>query len=93
VPNELYHRIKTHRAGIVAAVTHGLPNGLTESVKPDGGRRRGARFVARSDTAWPATRLHDLVGSRRRRGQWISVAAQYLGPLSGATRYRLLRRL
>ncbi len=29
---ELYHRIKKHRAGIVAAVTHGLSNGLTESV-------------------------------------------------------------
>ena len=29
---ELYHRINRHRAGIVAAVTHGLSNGLTESV-------------------------------------------------------------
>ena len=29
---ELYHRIKKHRAGIVAAVTLGLSNGLTESV-------------------------------------------------------------
>jgi transposase len=29
---ELYHRIRKHRAGIVAAVTHGLSNGLTESV-------------------------------------------------------------
>ena len=29
---ELYHRIKKHRAGIVASVTHGLSNGLTESV-------------------------------------------------------------
>lgn len=29
---ELYHRIKRHRAGIVASVTHGLSNGLTESV-------------------------------------------------------------
>ncbi len=29
---ELYHRINKHRAGIVAAVTHGLSNGLTESV-------------------------------------------------------------
>lgn len=29
---DLYHRIKKHRAGIVAAVTHGLSNGLTESV-------------------------------------------------------------
>jgi len=29
---DLYHRIKRHRAGIVASVTHGLSNGLTESV-------------------------------------------------------------
>ena len=29
---ELYHRIKKHRAGIIASVTHGLSNGLTESV-------------------------------------------------------------
>ena len=29
---ELYHRIKHHRAGIIASVTHGLSNGLTESV-------------------------------------------------------------
>ena len=29
---ELYHRIKKHRAGIVASVTHDLSNGLTESV-------------------------------------------------------------
>ena len=29
---ELYYRIKKHRAGIIASVTHGLSNGLTESV-------------------------------------------------------------
>ncbi len=29
---ELYHRINKHRAGVIAAVTHGLSNGLTESV-------------------------------------------------------------
>jgi transposase len=29
---ELYHRITKHRAGIVASLTHGLSNGLTESV-------------------------------------------------------------
>jgi transposase len=29
---DLYHQIKRHRAGIVASVTHGLSNGLTESV-------------------------------------------------------------
>jgi len=28
----LYHRIKKHRTGIIASVTHGLSNGLTESV-------------------------------------------------------------
>jgi transposase len=28
----LYHRIKRHRDGIVASVTHGVSNGLTESV-------------------------------------------------------------
>ena len=41
---------------------------------------------------WLATRLPYLVRSRRHRGQWISVAAQYLGRLDGATRYRLLDR-
>ena len=29
---ELYHVIKRHRVGIIASVTHGLSNGLTESV-------------------------------------------------------------
>lgn len=29
---ELYHRINKHRDGIIASVTHGLSNGLTESV-------------------------------------------------------------
>jgi transposase len=29
---DLYHRIRKHYAGIVASVTHGLSNGLTESV-------------------------------------------------------------
>ncbi len=29
---ELYHRIKRHRTGIIASLTHGLSNGLTESV-------------------------------------------------------------
>ena len=29
---ELYHRIRKHRAGIIASVTHGLSNGLTESI-------------------------------------------------------------
>lgn len=42
--------------------------------------------------AWLATRLPYLVGSRRHRGLWISVAAEYFGRLSGAARYRLLDR-
>ena len=29
---DLYHRIKRHRDGIIASLTHGLSNGLTESV-------------------------------------------------------------
>lgn len=29
---ELYHRIKRHRTGIIAAVTHGLSNGPAESI-------------------------------------------------------------
>jgi len=29
---KLYHQIRNHRAGIIASVTHGLSNGLTESV-------------------------------------------------------------
>jgi cellulose synthase/poly-beta-1,6-N-acetylglucosamine synthase-like glycosyltransferase len=41
-------------------------------------------------TAWLATRLPYLAGSRRRRGQWVSVAAEYAGRLGGAARYRLL---
>jgi glycosyltransferase involved in cell wall biosynthesis len=40
--------------------------------------------------AWLVTRLPYLVGSRRHRGRWISVAAEYLGRLRGAARYRLL---
>jgi glycosyltransferase involved in cell wall biosynthesis len=49
-----------------------------------------ARAVERA--AWLVTRLPYLVGSRRHRGQWISVAAEYLGRLNGAARYRLLNR-
>jgi glycosyltransferase involved in cell wall biosynthesis len=41
-------------------------------------------------TAWLAIRLPHLAGSRRHRGQWISVGAEFLGRLSGAARYRLL---
>ena len=49
-----------------------------------------ARAVERA--AWLVTRLPYLVGSRHHRGQWISVAAEYLGRLNGAARYRLLNR-
>jgi hypothetical protein len=48
------------------------------------------RAVGRA--AWLATRLPYLAGSRPHRGQWISVAAEYLGRLTGAVRYRLLDR-
>ena len=48
------------------------------------------RAVGRA--AWLAAQLPYLAGSRRHRGQWISVAAEYLGRLSGAARYRLLGR-
>jgi glycosyltransferase involved in cell wall biosynthesis len=41
---------------------------------------------------WLATRPAYLVGSRRHRGLWISVAAEYVGRLSGAVRYRVLDR-
>jgi glycosyltransferase involved in cell wall biosynthesis len=43
-------------------------------------------------TVWLATRLPYLAGSRRLRGLWISVAAEYAGRLSGAARYRVLER-
>jgi glycosyltransferase involved in cell wall biosynthesis len=49
-----------------------------------------SRAVGRA--AWLATRLPYLAGSRRHRGQWISVAAEYLGRFTGAVRYRLLDR-
>jgi cellulose synthase/poly-beta-1,6-N-acetylglucosamine synthase-like glycosyltransferase len=52
----------------------------------DGG---GALGRALSHGVWLATRLHYLLGPRRRRGQWISVGAQYAGRLSGALRYRV----
>jgi hypothetical protein len=42
---QLYHRIKKHRAGIVASVIHGLSNGLTESVTI-WSARRGVHDVA-----------------------------------------------
>jgi hypothetical protein len=48
----------------------------------------GARALGRA--AWLATRLPYLAGSRRHRGQWVSVAGEFLGRLTGAARYRLL---
>jgi glycosyltransferase involved in cell wall biosynthesis len=56
----------------------------------DGGGSASGRALGRA--VWLATRLPYLAGSRRHRGQWISVAAEYLGRFSGAGRYRLLDR-
>src|SRR5262249_43614836 len=39
-----------------------------------------------------AVRLPLLIGPRDRRGQWISVAAEYAGRLSGVIRYRIVAR-
>ncbi len=49
------------------------------------------RAVGRA--AWLTTRLPYLAGSRRHRGQWISVGAEYVGRLNGGARYRLLQRM
>jgi glycosyltransferase involved in cell wall biosynthesis len=68
---------------------HGA-DGATMEQAAGRGRSVPGRAIGR--TVWLATRLPYLVGSRRHRGQWISVAAEYLGRLSGATRYRLLKR-
>jgi cellulose synthase/poly-beta-1,6-N-acetylglucosamine synthase-like glycosyltransferase len=56
-----------------------------------GGGSVSGRALGR--TVWLVTRLPYLLGSRRHRGQWISVAAEYLGRLSGALRYRMLGRI
>jgi len=56
----------------------------------DRGGSTSRRALGRA--AWLATRLPYLVGSRRHRGLWISVAAEYFGRLSGAARYRVLDR-
>jgi GT2 family glycosyltransferase len=55
----------------------------------DGSSRLG-RGLGRA--TWIVTRLPYLIGPRRQRGHWISVAAEFLGRLSGAARYRLLHR-
>jgi hypothetical protein len=56
------------------------------------GGSRGGLGRALGRAGWLAARLPYLVGSRRRRGLWVSVAAEYLGRLSGAIRYRVLDR-
>ena len=55
----------------------------------DGGGARGRAFAR---GAWLATRLHYLLGPRCRRGQWISVGAEFAGRLRGALSYRVLGR-
>lgn len=55
----------------------------------DGG---GAVRRALGRGVWLTTRLYYLLGSRRRRGQWISVGAEYAGRLRGALRYRVHHR-
>jgi glycosyltransferase involved in cell wall biosynthesis len=67
---------------------HGNDDGTVGQSDDD----RGALRRALGRTAWLATRLPYLAGSGHHREQWISVAAQYLGRLSGAARYRLLDR-
>jgi len=66
--------------------------GSLADTNPDGEGGGSALGRALGRTAWLATRLPYLAGSRRHRGQWVSVAAEYLGRLRGATRYRLLDR-
>jgi glycosyltransferase involved in cell wall biosynthesis len=65
-------------------------NGDSTMDQPHDGGGASRRALGRA--AWLATRLPYLAGSRRHRGQWISVAAEYLGRLSGAVRYRVLDR-
>jgi glycosyltransferase involved in cell wall biosynthesis len=64
----------------------------SSSMDQAAGRGRSGLGRALGRTVWLATRLPSLVGSRRHRGRWISVAAEYLGRLSGAIRYRVLDR-
>jgi glycosyltransferase involved in cell wall biosynthesis len=58
---------------------------------PGAGKSATGRAVGRA--VWLATRLPYLVGSRRHRGQWINVAAEYLGRIRGAIRYRVVDRV
>jgi glycosyltransferase involved in cell wall biosynthesis len=68
---------------------HGDRTTAVDQAEDVGGGVLG-RAVGRA--TWLATRLPYLVGSRRHRGRWISVASEYLGRLNGAARYRLLDR-
>jgi len=68
---------------------HGDDN-FTMDQATDSGGSVSRRALGRA--AWLATRVPYLVGSRRHRGLWISVAAEYFGRLSGAARYRVLDR-
>jgi glycosyltransferase involved in cell wall biosynthesis len=61
---------------------------MDQATDGEGGRLR--RAVGRA--TWLATRLPYVVGRRRDRGRWVSVAAEYAGRLSGAARYRVLER-
>jgi glycosyltransferase involved in cell wall biosynthesis len=56
-----------------------------------GGGRNAVPRALRG-VVWLVTRAAYLAGSRRQRGLWVSVAAQYLGRLCGAVRYRVLDR-
>jgi glycosyltransferase involved in cell wall biosynthesis len=69
---------------------HHGDNDFTMDQATEGRGSASRRALGRA--AWLATRLPYLVDSRRHRGQWISIAAEYLGRLSGAARYRLLDR-
>jgi GT2 family glycosyltransferase len=57
---------------------------------PDGRTSTAGRALGR--TGWLVTRLPYLLAGRRHRGRWLSVAAEFLGRLSGAIRYRVLHR-
>jgi glycosyltransferase involved in cell wall biosynthesis len=77
--------------GDFAFLRDGTHNGDENSASDqaiDGRGNTSRRALRRA--AWLVTRLPYLAGSRRHRGLWISVAAEYLGRLSGAARYRVL---
>ena len=65
-------------------------DGSTMDRSVGGGTSTAGRAFGR--TVWLVTRLPSLLGPRRDRGRWISVAAEYLGRLCGAIRYRVLDR-